>query len=106
MRPELLGKFGYPYVFRPLGREAQREIAVAKLEQLIEWQKEKGRLIAYEPMTVNFLVQRGFSSRLGARPLLDAIEEYVGNAVAQNLLAGGSGGGHLMVRHGQLELVS
>jgi hypothetical protein len=37
--------------------------------------------------------------------LLDAIEEHIGNAVAQNLLSGGSGGGQLIVRDGHLELV-
>ncbi|PWU19882.1 MAG: hypothetical protein C5B50_05480 [Verrucomicrobia bacterium] len=105
LRPELLGRFGRPYVFRPLSREAQSEIAIQKLEQLVDWQRAQGRTISYDPMVVTFLMQRGFSSRLGARPLLDVIEEFVGNAVAQNLLTGGSGNGRLLVRDGHLELV-
>jgi ATP-dependent Clp protease ATP-binding subunit ClpC len=105
LRPELLGRFGHPYVFRPLSREAQREIAVSKLNRLLEWHRDKGRSMTYEPIVVNFLVQRGFSSRLGARPLLDAIEEYVGNAVAANLLSGRSDSGRLVVTEGRLELM-
>jgi ATP-dependent Clp protease ATP-binding subunit ClpA len=105
LRPELLGRFGHPYVFRPLTREAQREIAAAKLARLIEWQKGKGRKISCEQAVIDFLVQRGFSSRLGARPLLDAIEEHVGNAVASSLLSGGTGEGRLIVRDGRLDLL-
>jgi len=44
-----------------------------------------------------FLVQRGFHPRLGARPLRDAIEKLVGDAVSNDLLTGGDGEGELVV---------
>ncbi len=37
-----------------------------------------------------FLVRRGFHPPLGARPLRDAVEKYVGDAVLRDLIAGGT----------------
>jgi len=106
LRPELLGRFGRPFVFRALNRETQTEIALQKLEHLIEWQSERGRHITCDPEVVAFLMHRGFSNRLGARPLLDVIEEFVGNAMAENLLPGGPGSGRLVVCGDHLKLIS
>lgn len=106
LRPELLGRFGAPYVFRPLSRAVQAEIAALHLGKLLEWQVgEQGRQMVFEPAVTQFLLQRGFSTQLGARPLLDALEELVGNAVVQNLKAGHGGHGRLVVVDNQLHLL-
>lgn len=105
MRPELLGRFGTPFVFRPLGRAAQSQIVVQKLSQLIAWQKTKGRSIEVEPAVISFLVQRGFSDRLGARPLIATVESLVGNAIVANVVKGLAESGRLVVHNNQLELV-
>jgi len=47
-----------------------------------------------------FLVGRGFHPRLGARPLRDAMEECVGEAVVRDLIAGGTGSRELVVDAG------
>jgi ATP-dependent Clp protease ATP-binding subunit ClpA len=52
-----------------------------------------------------FLIYRGFSARLGARPLLGFIEEQIGNAIAEDLIAGGTGSGTLVVAEDRLKLV-
>ena len=41
------------------------------------------------------VIQRGYDERLGARPMRDATELLIRNAVARHLLAGGSGSGRL-----------
>ena len=97
LRPELLARFKRPYVFRPLGREVQAEIAQQKLHDLAAWQQTQGRRITYAAVVVEFLVHRGFSPRLGARPLLDTIQELVGNAIADDLLANGRAQGQLVI---------
>ena len=51
-----------------------------------------------------FVLQRGFSSELGARPPLDTIHELVGNAIANDLLEGGRGDGRLVIEGAQLRL--
>ena len=106
LRPEILGRFGDPYVFRPLSRGAQAEIAAQNLHQLMEWQKTKGRTIEVDADVITFLVQRGFSDRLGARPLIKTIRKYVGNAIAKRVVNGLPDSGRLVVKDNQLELVS
>lgn len=39
LRPELLARFGKPYVFRPLPREIQAEIAAEHLTELMRWRE-------------------------------------------------------------------
>jgi ATP-dependent Clp protease ATP-binding subunit ClpA len=105
LRPELLARFGKPYVFRPLTREVQAEIADEQLTGLMRWQREQGRCITFDESIVRFVLQRGFSPELGARPLLATIRELVGNAVGESLLSGGSGEGRLVIEGTQLRLV-
>ena len=107
LRPELLGRFGAPYVFRPLQREVTIEIATLHFGNFLAWQTEKhGRVITADAEVVRFLLQRGFSAKLGARPLLFAIRIYVGNAIVENLMAGGNGSGRLVVVKDRLQLIS
>ena len=105
LRPELLGRFGRPYVFRPLSRDVQVQITGQRLDELLAWELEQGRQIQPHPEVLPFLIHRGFSPRLGARPLLRFIEEMVGDAVADCLWNGGSGDGLLIVNGEQLEVV-
>jgi hypothetical protein len=51
-----------------------------------------------------FLVRRGFHPRLGARPLRDAVEKYVGDAVVRDLIAGGTGSCEIAVDAGRERL--
>jgi ATP-dependent Clp protease ATP-binding subunit ClpA len=104
-RPELLARFGHPFVFAPLGREVQVEIVDQRLEDLLRWHAERGRRLEVDPPVRRFLIYRGFSRRLGARPLVAFIEESVGDAVAADLVVGGAGSGLLVVEGNQLKLV-
>ncbi len=104
LRPELLARFKRPFVFRPLTREVQAEIAAERLKDLMAWEGAQGRRITYDDAVVRFVLQRGFSPRLGARPLLDTLHELVGNAIAVSLLDGGRGEGRLVIEGPQLRL--
>jgi ATP-dependent Clp protease ATP-binding subunit ClpA len=104
LRPELLARFGQPYVFRPLSRAVQAEIAEQRLNDLLHWHQERGRQLRPHPEVLPFLIHRGFSPRLGARPLLTFIEERVGSAVAKDLRARGNGSGMLSVNGDRLEV--
>ncbi|MBK8001209.1 MAG: ATP-dependent Clp protease ATP-binding subunit [Verrucomicrobia bacterium] len=104
LSPELRGRFGRPFVFRPLSREVQREIAAGHLEAVVAWNAAQGREIAIHPDVLPFLQHRGFSARLGARPVLQIIEEFVGNAIANDLVEGGPGSGLIVMEGDQLKL--
>lgn len=105
LRPELLGRFGRPYVFRPLDQAAQHQITQDRLDEIVEWNRAQGREVRVQPNVVSFLACRGFSRHFGARALRQVIEELVGNALKNNLFQGGSGSGTLTVSGDQLVLV-
>lgn len=105
LRPELLGRFGTPFVFRPLGRAVQAEITELHFGRLLEWQTTQGRRITYVPEALELILQCGFSRKLGARPLLDTLDELVGNAIVENLDCGGNGSGQLVVAGDRLQLL-
>ncbi len=102
LRPELLARFGRPFVFRPFSRKVQAEIAGLRLADILLWQQSKGRVISADSEVLSFLIHRGFSRRFEARPLVAFIEESVGNAIKDSLLSGGSG--CLVVAGDQLRL--
>jgi ATP-dependent Clp protease ATP-binding subunit ClpB len=108
LSPELVGRFtryAKPIVFRPLDRAVQAEITEQRQNDLILWQQGQARQIEVHPDVLLFLIYRGFSARLGARPLLGFIEEQIGNAIAESLIAGGTGSGTLVVVEDRLKLV-
>lgn len=88
-KPELLNRFDDLIVFRQL----QREDVVRILD--LEMAKVRGRLAAknkkleVSESAREFLVEKGFNQALGARPLRRAIERYVEDALAEELLRGG-----------------
>lgn len=105
-RPELLRRFGPPYVFRPLGRAAQEAIVALHLKNFIQWHASRGRTLVVGPEVARYLAVVGFSPRLGAGPLLAAIHQCMGDAVTENLLAGGTGSGRVIVHGDHLKLVA
>ena len=50
------------------------------------------------------VIQRGYHERLGARPMRDATELLIRNALAHELLRGGSGTGRLRPHEDGLKL--
>jgi len=105
LRPELLGRFGRPFVFRPLDRDTQQQITQDCVEEIVQHNRALGREITVHPSVIPFLACRGFSRRLGARPLQQVIEELVGNAIKSAVLRGETGSGTLIVSGDQLLLV-
>jgi ATP-dependent Clp protease ATP-binding subunit ClpB len=107
MRPELYARITEKLVFNRLTYEVQLEIAQLLLGQELEFLRGRGHELIVDPSVLPFLVRRGFHPRLGARPMRDAVEKSIGDAVASDLLGGGDGSGKLVV-HGdgdQLQVV-
>ena len=97
MRPELYARISEKLVFNKLTYDVQLEIARLLLAQELEFLRAKGHRIEPAETVLPFLVRRGFHPRLGARPMRDAVEKSIGDAVASVLLEGGSGSGKLVV---------
>ena len=86
----------------------QLKIARLLLAQELAFLSAKGHCIEPAENVLPFLVRRGFHPRLGARPMRDAVEKSIGDAVAADVLAGGNGVGLLVVREAEnrLQIVS
>ena len=97
MRPELYGRINEKIVFKKLTYDVQLEIARLLLAQELAFLTARGHCIEPAATVLPFLVRRGFHPRLGARPLRDAVEKTIGDAVAADVLAGRSGSGKLTV---------
>ncbi|HWC58169.1 MAG TPA: AAA family ATPase [Verrucomicrobiae bacterium] len=104
MRPELYARITEKLVFNKLSYDMQLEIAQLLLEQELAFLRGKGRNLTADKSVLAFLVRRGFHPRLGARPMRDVVEKFIGDAVAVHLLAGGDGCGKLVVRNHTEEL--
>ena len=97
MRPELFARITEKLVFNRLTYDHQLEIAKLLLNDELQFLRNKGYDLKPEPGVLPFIVRRGFHPRLGARPMRDAVEKLVGDAVSRVLLEGGTGGGLLAV---------
>lgn len=95
MRPELFARIGEKLVFNRLDYDTQLEIAEVLLAREVAFLHQSGHTLVADESVLPFLVNRGFHPRLGARPMRDAIEKAVGDAVAASLLAGNNGSGRL-----------
>jgi ATP-dependent Clp protease ATP-binding subunit ClpA len=73
-------------VFRRLGYEHQLEIAEKFIAREIEFLRERGHKLELDKTVLPFLVRKGFHPKLGARPMRDAVEKLVGDAVSECLL--------------------
>ena len=97
MRPELYARISEKLVFNKLTYDVQLEIARLLLAQEVEFLRARGYHIEPSEAVLSFLVRRGFHARLGARPMRDVVEKSIGDAVANELLTGGTGCGKLTV---------
>lgn len=97
LRPEVFARIPEKLVFHRLSYEHQLEIAEKFLAREIAFLAERGHRLELHPGVLPFLVRKGFHPKLGARPMRDAVEKLVGDAVAECLLAGRAAGGVLAV---------
>lgn len=97
MRPELYARITEKLVFNRLSYDHQLEIAQLLLSHELEFLKHKGHHLEVAPTVLSYLVRRGFHPKLGARPMRDAVEKLIGDAVAVHLLTGRTGCGKLVV---------
>ena len=86
LRPEIFARVNETLVFHRLSYEHQLEIAGKCLAREIEFLRERGHKLELDRTVLPFLVRKGFHPKLGARPMRDAVEKLVGDAVSECLL--------------------
>ncbi len=78
-RPEFQNRLDKIIVFRPLTRENMRGILKKELGRLFERRglKDRDWAVEWEASALEFILEKGFSPDMGARPLKRAIDQYV-----------------------------
>ena len=78
-RPEFQNRLDKVIVFRPLTRDLMREILKKELNRVLERRGLKYRewAVEWEASAQDFLLEKGFSPEMGARPLKRAIDQYL-----------------------------
>ncbi len=78
-RPEFQNRLDKVIVFQPLTRELMRSILKKELARVLERRGFKDRewAVEWEASALEFLLEKGFSPEMGARPLKRAIDQYV-----------------------------
>ncbi|HVU15496.1 MAG TPA: AAA family ATPase [Candidatus Didemnitutus sp.] len=97
LRPELFARVTATVVFRKLDYDVQCRVAQSLLAREISEQADRGHALAPEPGIVETVIKRGYDERLGARPMRDAAEFLVREAISHDILTGGTGTGRLEV---------
>jgi ATP-dependent Clp protease ATP-binding subunit ClpC len=87
-KPELLNRFDDIVVFRQLNKKDASRILKVEMTKVKGRLKERGRAIKLSREAATFLVNKGFSETMGARPLRRAIEKYIEDPMADAILRG------------------
>jgi ATP-dependent Clp protease ATP-binding subunit ClpA len=95
LRPEIFARITVTVVFNKLGYEAQCAIAGSMIAKECAALSARGFGIDASDRVSEVVIQRGYHERLGARPMRDATELLIRNALAEDLLQGGEGTGRL-----------
>jgi ATP-dependent Clp protease ATP-binding subunit ClpB len=87
-RPEFINRVDETVVFHSLGKEHIQRIVRIQLELIKKRLAEKDYELKIDEPAVEFLAETGFDPVYGARPLKRAIQQYLENPLASELLAG------------------
>lgn len=87
-RPEFINRVDETVVFHPLGKENIKHIASIQIARLEKRLAEKDFQLDVQESALELISEAGFDPVFGARPLKRAIQQYIENPLAQDLLSG------------------
>ena len=86
--PEFLNRVDETIVFRNLERADILEIIDIEMEDLLKNIHDNKMELTLDQTAKEFLVEKGFDQKFGARPLRRAIQKYVEDPIAEEILRG------------------
>ncbi len=87
-RPEFLNRLDDVIVFHALTKEDLTTIVEYELNKVFKRLTKQGYRLEVAPTTKEFLIEKGYSTEFGARPLRRAIERYIEDPLSENILRG------------------
>ncbi|NUP96437.1 MAG: ATP-dependent Clp protease ATP-binding subunit [Planctomycetaceae bacterium] len=92
-RPEFLNRVDELIIFNPLNTDDLRRIVSLQLDEVHKRLEQKRIHLSVTDAAMEFLIKQGFNEDYGARPLRRAIERFVEDPLAEQLLRTPSGSG-------------
>ncbi|MCX8010651.1 MAG: AAA family ATPase, partial [Ignavibacteria bacterium] len=86
--PEFLNRIDDYIVFHPLNREHMFKIIEIKLSDIFKRLDAQGIKLELTSEAKNFLVDKGYDPTFGARPLKRALQKYLEDPIAEEMLKG------------------
>ena len=87
-RPEFLNRIDEIVMFQQLGKEHIASIIKLQLERVQSRLADRKIKLDFDQTAMDFLCEKGYDPTMGARPVKRAIQTYVENTLARELLAG------------------
>ncbi|MBP5695268.1 MAG: AAA family ATPase, partial [Treponema sp.] len=87
-RPEFLNRIDETVIFNSLGKDAVASIVKLQLERVQSRLNDRKIKLNFDQSALDFLCEAGYDPDMGARPVKRAIQNYVENALAKELLSG------------------
>jgi ATP-dependent Clp protease ATP-binding subunit ClpC len=87
-RPEFLNRLDDTIVFRKLEHKDLKQIVDMELAKVTKRLKEKALKLVVSEDAKDFIIEKGSSLEMGARPLRRAVEQHLEDAMADALLRG------------------
>jgi len=85
-RPEFLNRVDELVVFNSLNEEDLKTIVHLQLAEVLQRAADRGLHLELDELAIKFLIAKGFDADYGARPLRRAIERYVEDPLAEEVL--------------------
>jgi len=88
-RPEFINRIDSVVVFRPLSRGVMRDILHKELTDVLQRRglRTRGWAVEWEDSALEFLLEKGFTADLGARPLKRSIERHLLAPLARTIVS-------------------
>jgi len=87
--PEFMNRIDEVIVFHPLSKEHMRKIVDLMLQRVQSQLDEKRITLMMSDDAKEFIIDKGYDPQFGARPLRRAIQRYVEDLLAEEMLRGG-----------------
>ncbi|MBC3758771.1 ATP-dependent Clp protease ATP-binding subunit [Hyunsoonleella sp. SJ7] len=95
--PEFLNRIDDVVVFNPLEKEDINKIIDIELDKLLARIKDLGYVLKLTKSAKDYIADKGFDKQYGARPLKRAIQKYVEDALAEEIVASNIGDGDKII---------
>ena len=87
-KPEFINRVDDVIVFHRLERKDLERIVLLETDRLIRRMQEQEKQLILDPEVISFLIDKGYQPEYGARPLRRAVERYLEDALAEDILRG------------------